>query len=134
MKLYADEADHDVVRGLDGLAISALARVEVAGAFWRKSRLGELEPAEAAVLARAFEADFHGMEDQAPRFSVVSADRAVLDEAARLMAVLALHAYDAVQLASALAVRRTDPGCETFACFDQGLRAAAATSNFRLVP
>ena len=35
-KLYADEQDHPLVRGLDGLVVSALARVEVPSAIWRK--------------------------------------------------------------------------------------------------
>jgi hypothetical protein len=44
-----------------------------------------------------------------------------------------VRAYDAVQLASALAARAANPGCREFACFDEGLRAAAAREGFALV-
>jgi predicted nucleic acid-binding protein len=53
---------------------------------------------------------------------------------ARLCAVHALRAYDAVQLACALAARDAVPECQTFAAFDRQLRAAAAAEGFALVP
>ncbi len=43
-------------------------------------------------------------------------------------------AYDAVQLSTALAVRRVDESCTEFAAFDRSLRTAAATEGFELVP
>ncbi|MGH3855031.1 MAG: type II toxin-antitoxin system VapC family toxin [Pseudonocardiaceae bacterium] len=49
VKLYADEQDHQVVRGLGSLVVSALARVEVPAAIWRKHRMGELDPVDAAA-------------------------------------------------------------------------------------
>lgn len=111
------------------LAVSALARVEVPAALWRKHRIGELSADDARILSDAFAADCAG----APaRFSSVAVGARVLERAARLVAVHALRAYDAVQLASALAAREAEPSCATFACFDEGLLRAAAAEG--LVP
>ena len=82
----------------------------------------------------AFEADYDGTEREAPLFAAVALTPAVLESAAQVTATHALRAYDAVQLASALAAREADPGCGEFACFDDGLRAAAARNGFGLIP
>ncbi len=132
VKLYADEAGHEPVRALHVLVVSALARVEVPAAIWRKQRLGELDAADTALLVAAFEADYLGTDDEPPRFAVVIPDAPVLDAAARLAGVHGLRAYDAVQLATALAVVAVEPDCRTFAAFDRQLRTAAAAE--RLVP
>jgi hypothetical protein len=58
----------------------------------------------------------------------------VLDSAARLCAVHGLRAYDAVQLAAAVATKAVLPECRAFAAYDQDLRTAAATEGFALVP
>lgn len=50
------------------------------------------------------------------------------------LAVHGLRAYDAVQLATAQAVREAAPGCAAFAAFDKNLRGAAAMEGFALVP
>lgn len=134
VKLYADEAGHEQVRALPLLVISALARVEVPAAIWRKQRMGELDAADAGVLVAAFDADYHGAEGAPPRFVVVTPAAAVLDSAARLTAVHGLRAYDAVQLASGLAVAAADPECGTFAAFDRTLRVAAAAERFTVLP
>lgn len=134
VKLYADEPDHEIVRGLGALIVSAIARVEVPAALWRKERLGELDAAQAEVLVAAFEADFLGTADESPRYAVVAPGPAVLDSAAQLTAHHGLRAYDAIQLASGLAAAGADPECEAFACFDDELRAAAARSGLALVP
>lgn len=134
VKLYADEPDHQLVRKLDVLVVSALARVEVPAAIWRKNRMGELDPADAAVLIAAFEADYHGSTGDQPRFAVVAATASVLEAAARLVAAHGLRAYDAVQLASAQAAAQTVPDCRTVAVFDVTLRAAAAAAGFAVLP
>lgn len=134
MKLYADERHQEAIRPLAGVVVSALARVEVPAALWRKQRAGELGSEAAATLARAFAGDFHGEEARAPRFGIVAAAGTVLDKAADIAATHALRAYDAIQLASGLAARGVDPDCRTFACFDEKLRTAAAASGFELVP
>ena len=116
------------------LVVSAIARVEVPSALWRKARAGELEDTAAGILVSAFELDFHGDFDSESRFTIVSLTEPVLIAAAREAERHALRADDAVQLASALAVRDTDPRCSRFACFDADLRHAASRARFMLLP
>jgi len=134
VKLYADERGHRAIRALELLVISAITRVEVPSAFWRKARTHELDDGAASILVSAFELDFHGAPDSEPRFTIISMTEPVLAAAAREAARHALRAYDAVQLASALAVRQTDPRCSHFACFDTDLRRAASRESFTVVP
>ena len=134
MKLYADEPGHRAIRALELLVISAITRVEVPSALWRKARTRELDDSAASVLVNAFELDFHGDPNSESRFTVVSLTESLLVAAAREAGRHALRAYDAVQLASALAVRETDPRCSQFACFDADLRRAASRESFTLVP
>jgi uncharacterized protein len=134
VKLYADEAGHEQVRGLVSIAVAQLARVEVPTALWRKQRMGQLSAGDARVLTADFEADYFGTDSEPPRFAAVVATGGLLDEAARLCASHGLRAYDAVQLSTALAVRRVDESCTVFAAFDRSLRTAAATEGFELVP
>jgi uncharacterized protein len=134
VKLYADEPGYRPIRALEMLVVSAIARVEVPSALWRKARTGELEDAAAGILISAFELDFHGDPDSHPRFTIVALTEPVLTRAAREAARHALRAYDAVELASALAVREIDPRCSHFACFDADLRRAASRAGFVLSP
>ena len=57
-----------------------------------------------------------------------------VNTAASLAGAHGLRAYDAVQPATALAVRAADPACDAFACFDRNLRRLAALSGRALVP
>ncbi|MGH3768356.1 MAG: type II toxin-antitoxin system VapC family toxin [Pseudonocardiaceae bacterium] len=134
VKLYADEPAHQLVRGLGSLVVSALARVEVPAAIWRKNRMGELDPADAGILVAAFEADYHGSAQDQPRFAVVAPTGPILETAARFVGVHGLRAHDAVQLASATAAAEAIPDCRTMAAFDGTLRAAAAKEGFALLP
>jgi uncharacterized protein len=134
VKLYADEPGHATVRRLRSVIVSSIARVEVPAALWRKERLGELQSADAKVLVAAFEADYDGTDREAPVFAAVALAPAVLESAAQVTATQALRAYDAVQLASALAAREADPGCTEFASFNDDIRAAAARTGFSLIP
>jgi len=134
VKLYADEDGYEHVRGLVTLAVAQLARVEVPAALWRKQRLGELSAEDARLLTADFEADYFGTDAEPPRFAAVAATGSLLDEAARLCASHGLRAYDAVQLSSALAVRRADKSCTEFAAFDRALRTAAAAEGFEPLP
>ncbi|MGH9189645.1 MAG: type II toxin-antitoxin system VapC family toxin [Acidimicrobiales bacterium] len=133
MKLYADEEGHEAVRGVGTFVISCLARVEVPAAIWRKHRIGELSVDDVAVLVSDFEADLTG-EHGTSRFAVLGLPMPVLDDAARLVAVHGLQAYDGVQLASALAARAAEPACDCFACFDDSLRVAAVSEGLTLLP
>ncbi|MEO5680675.1 MAG: type II toxin-antitoxin system VapC family toxin [Acidimicrobiales bacterium] len=134
VKLYVPEAGHTAVRRLERpLVISGLAVVEVTGALWRKQRLGELDPTDAAVLVRAFMADCAETDD-ASRFVTIAATSAVLRHAARLVARHPLRAYDAVQLASAMAARAALAEPMTFAAADRALNVAAAAEGLLLAP
>jgi uncharacterized protein len=132
VKLYADERGAEVVRSAQVLVISQLARVEVPAAFWKKQRVGELSPAFAAVLVAEFEADYFGTEEDPPRFAIVAATDAILEDATRLVAVHGLRAYDAVQLASALAARAASEANLAFLAFDGALCTAAAAEGFEI--
>ena len=134
VKLYADEVGNQAVRVVEVLIISQVARVEVPAAFWRKQRMGELHAAQARLLTQDFEADYFGTDEEPPRFMAVSSTAGVLDQAAQLCAVHPLGTYDAVQLASALAARDSEPGCRTLAAFDAALRRAASAEGFALLP
>jgi predicted nucleic acid-binding protein len=134
VKLYADEDGCEQIRALNAIAVSAIARVEVPAALWRKARTGELGEADAAVLSQEFESDLYGSDDEEPRFAVLALAPVLLDAAASILPTYGLRAYDAVQLASAAAARETDPGCSAFACFDEDLRDCASAVGFALVP
>jgi predicted nucleic acid-binding protein len=131
---YASEAEQ-VELGSPGVTIvSVLARVEVPSAIWRKQRMGELSAEDAAILVAAFEADYHGFDSRSDGFVAVAVRPAIVERAARLVAVHALRGYDAVQLASALSVTEVVPECSGFAALDRRLRAAAAAEGLALLP
>jgi predicted nucleic acid-binding protein len=129
VKLYADEAGAEIVRTTRLFVVSALARAEVPAANWRKHRVGGLSAADAGVLTTAFEADWY---DATGPFVPIAAVDAVLANAAALVGTHGLRAYDAVQLASAVAARAADPEVDTVLCFDADLSEAAAREGFGL--
>lgn len=116
------------------LAVSVLARVEVPAALWRKHRAGEIDERSAQTLIAEFEADYFGTAEESPSFTAVAVSPSVLDDAARLCGVHGLRAYDAVQLASALAARAVAPECRQLAAYDAALRVAAHVEGFSLIP
>jgi predicted nucleic acid-binding protein len=137
--LYADEPGHDVIAGRDVLVVSALSRVEVPAALWRKQRTGELTAGKARVLVDDFLAAWDDGatntvdvrdDDRIPAYLPVRASTSVLDAAVRLCGVHGLRAYDAVQLASATAARAADDGIDTFLALDRALTRAAAAEGF----
>jgi predicted nucleic acid-binding protein len=134
VKLYADDPDSQLVRGLTDIVVSAIARVEVPAAIWRKHRIGELDVASARTLLVAFEVDLLGTNEKDPRFVIAVLSRETLGAAARLTGVHNLRAYDAVQLSSAMSARAADHEIDSFVCFDETLRSAAGTEGFDVVP
>jgi uncharacterized protein len=135
VKLYVAEDRHEVVREIiEPIVISVLAEVEVPAAIWRKHRLGEIGAADAGLLCAEFAADVAGVDLPAPRFAVVGAGDEVVIGATEAVARHPLRAYDAVQLASALVVRRALDGLDGFVAFDVALRSAAAVEGLALVP
>jgi uncharacterized protein len=111
------------------VVVSELARVEVPAALWRKHRLRDLSGTEAGELVVQFEWDWF----EARRFDVMPARHDVLESAAGILAGHPLRAFDAVQLASALAAREADPELIRFACFDRSLATAAAAEGFQII-
>lgn len=130
VKLYADEPGHERVRALEAMVVSAIARVEVPAAIWRKARMGGISTHYARTLVRAFEAD---LTEPAGRLVAIALTQRVLEHAADLTATHGLRAYDAVQLASAHAARAIEADCTTFAVFDHELADAAAREGFSIL-
>lgn len=130
---YAEEIDRPALP-IGAVVISALARVEVPSAIWRKHRLGELSAADASTLVGAFEADYATTVEDPRGFAVVVLTPGILDHAAQLVRRHALRAYDAVQLSTAVAVAEAVPECRTVACYDHRLRDAASAEGFSLFP
>jgi predicted nucleic acid-binding protein len=106
----------------------------VPAALWRKHREGGLAAEAASVLVAEFEADYFGDGGEQQRFAVMGLPAGTLDDAARLVAAHGIRAYDALQLASAIAAREADADCATVACSDRRLRQAAAAEAFSLLP
>jgi hypothetical protein len=129
VKRYADEPGARLVRAIDVAVVSSLARVEVPAALWRKHRIGELGAADAAALTEAFEWDWYAI----GAFAIVRVSDEILADAARAAAVHALRAYDAVQLATALAARAADRDLSSIACFDEQLAVAASAEGFAVL-
>ena len=129
VELYADEDGADVVRRVPVHVVSAVARVEVPAALWRKARTGGLSVENATILVAAFVADWR---DPDGRFVPVGLWVPVLEQAASSAVVHGLRAYDAVQLSCALAARAADPAVDSL-CFDAELREAAGREGFSLV-
>lgn len=134
VKLYVDEPGFEAVRAIRTIVVGQVARVEVPAAFWRKHRRGELDAEDARVLTAAFEADYFGVPGETDRFVVVRTTDDTLDDAARLCSRFPLRGFDAIQLASALSARATDPGVGSMAVFDATLRTAAAAEGLAIVP
>jgi predicted nucleic acid-binding protein len=135
VKLYVPEDGYGPVRRLPApLLISVLAHVEVAAALWRKHRSGELDLDDTHTLTRALAADCAGTPEHPPRFLALAVTDGIVERAAELAATHGLRAYDAVQLASALAARAADASCATFASFDGDLTAAATAEGFGALP
>lgn len=104
--------------------------MEVAAAIWRKHRIGELNLRDTTTLISAFQLDRTGTPDIPALFIAVAVVDPIIDRAAELTGIHGLRAYDAVQLASALATRAADTRCDTFASFDQNLTQAAISEGF----
>ncbi len=134
VKRYANEQQRDVVRSItEPIAVSALARVEVPSALWRKHRNGELTLASLGSLVAGFVVDWHGDAADPPAFSAVDLTGSLLEEAALHVGRHGLRTPHAVQLASALTVRRADRATR-FAVFDPALRTAAVAEGLVLIP
>jgi len=132
VKRYADEAESDLVRAVtEPVIASGLAAVEVPAALWRKHRIGDISAADAQVLCRRFLTDVSASASGSDAV-LIEVGKDILRSAIDLVARHPLRAYDAVQLASALAAIRLTGRCP-FGCFDAQLSRAAAAEGLILL-
>lgn len=122
VKLYVDEEGSPLVRsavdqaGL--IATSAIAYVEARAAFVRRRHEGGLSGRDYRRVIRDFDADW-------TRYLVVEITELLIREAARLVEAHRLRAYDAVHLASAVAIHSRLAEPVVFFSWDVGLEKAA---------
>ena len=129
MKLYVEEAGSASVREQVGgaalVATSSIAYVEARAALARRRRAGDLSAGEHRRLVGELDADW----DRYLRLEVTDG---LIREAAALADRHHLRAYDAIHLASAVTARRRLGGHVVFACWDDGLAAAALRERLAL--
>lgn len=125
VKAYVRERGTEEVRRLfrRPLAISMLSVVEVRSGLRRREREGALSHAHAEAILSAIKVDLAEM-------WAVEARKGVLESAADLLDRHPLRAYDAVQLASAMAIARRARAV-TFVCADAALIQAASAEGLR---
>jgi predicted nucleic acid-binding protein len=138
VKRHIDETGSTWIRALcdqssgNTIAIGEIARVEVIASFCRRARENppRLQIADRDYLIQRFQ-DFMRRE-----YVIIRPTRSVLNRAALLCQSYPLRAYDAVQLALALAYQRAETEAEssefTFVCADVTLLAAAAVSGLAI--
>ncbi len=104
VKRYIAETGSDTVSALlspqagNVVFISVISGVEVVAALTRRQRIGDVTQQQAASVISAF------VDDWSEVYELIMADRPTIRRAMDLAQRHALRAYDAVQLASALAV------------------------------
>ena len=126
--LVVDELHSEELRRLarDGdLVTWCLSAVEIASAIERRSR-------EGALAASERRAAIENLVELGEVWTEITAVALVRERACRLLAVHALRAADALQLAAALAVAGDRPAQHQFICADGRLRDAAAREGFRV--
>lgn len=125
-----EEEDSPRVRRWLAAGLSATARlsaVEVASALARRCREGAFPAAERDRALAALEDDLSALR-------VVEVSTSVVDEARVLLVRHPLRAGDAIQLASALLLRRELAEPVTFAAYDDRLKSAARAEGLAVVP
>ena len=133
-KRYVEEAEsEDVLARIDAaqsIGTALITRVEVAAALAKAVRDSRMELREARAAEQAFV-------DEWSVFTRIAFTNQVAVSAAELAWSHGLRAYDAVQLAAALAWREAPNDMEediVFACFDQDLRRAAKAEGLLVWP
>jgi uncharacterized protein len=130
VKRYVEEEDSPLVSRWLAAGTAATARlsaVEIASAIARRCREGAFSPAERDRALAALEADLQALR-------VVELSTRVVLEAQALLVRHPLRAADAIQLASALLLRRELGEPVTFAAYDDRLKAAAKAEGLGVIP
>jgi predicted nucleic acid-binding protein len=130
VKLYVAEPGSRRVRAMVDhwavIATSGLAYVEARAAFARRRREGGLERAVYRQCVARLEEDWE-------RYLRVEVSETLIKSAARIAEMHRLRAYDAVHLASALALRTRLGASMGFASWDALLEAAATRAGLQVV-
>jgi predicted nucleic acid-binding protein len=108
-------------------ATSRLSAVEIASALARRCREGAFPPRARDRALAALEVDFSA-------FHVVELSAPVARHARALLVRHPLRAGDAIQLASALLLRRELDEVVTFAAYGDGLKQAAKAEALVVIP
>jgi predicted nucleic acid-binding protein len=128
VKLYVEEEGSDEVRQLVGeaeaVATSAVAYPEARAAFARLRRERHLTPSQHRRIRAALDADW-------PRYVAVHVSAAVCTHAGDLAERHALRGFDAVHLASYLALAEGAAAELDFSSFDRSLERAARQERRR---
>ncbi len=128
VKRYVEEPGSAIVRMTLRSHPATVARAtfaEAAAAVARACRLGAMSEMERDVILDRLYVDFS-------QLSVVEMRRAIVERVPLLVTRYPLRGYDAVQLASALAVRDTGISVELW-CTDAILLDAASAEGFRVI-
>jgi predicted nucleic acid-binding protein len=129
VKLYVEEEGADEVRQVLGdaeaVATCAVAYPEARAAFARLRRERHLTPAEHRSVQAALDSDW-------PQYVVVHVSDSLCLRAGELAERRALRGFDAVHLASYLALAETGHADISFSSFDRSLNRAATNERGRL--
>ena len=133
VKFYVEESGTPWVRSLTDSAeniihVASLARVETISALTRRLNRQDITDAEFDEACGDLEQDF------VTQYRIVALSEAIIENAASLARKHGLRAYDAVQLSTALDVRRILAQAESitiaFVTADLELNAAAVAEGF----
>lgn len=131
VKLYVDEDGasqaRQGVRDAEVVTTCEIAYVEVRAALARRHRESALKPAEYRRVLRDFHTDW-------PQFFLITIGSALVRDAGAIAERYHLRAYDAVHLASGLAVQAQTEEVVTFACWDRVLAEVAVKAGLQPLP
>ena len=122
VKLYIQEEGSEAVRDLlhtaDALATSVVAYPEARAAFSRRYHEGGFD-------SKGFSRIKHGLDEDWPHYAVVQLTPNLAIEAGEIAEIQRVRGFDAIHLASALALQEKLTGPMIFSCFDRRLNEAA---------
>jgi len=131
VKLYVDEDGarqaRQGVQDAEVVATSEMAYVEIRAALARRHREGALKPADYRRSLRDLHADV-------PRFFLIAVSNQLVRSAGDIAERHHLRAYDAVHLASGLAIQTQAGESVSFACWDRSLAEAATKAGLHRFP
>lgn len=129
VKLYVEEEGSEAVRSqvsnAKAVATSTIAYVEARAAFARKHRAGDLSEEEYHQVLDTFRQEW-------PAYLAIDASEAIITMAGDLAERHDLRGFDAIHLASALALRDKIQSPIDFSCADERLTAAAEAQGLRI--